>query len=193
MAGYWIYFLFSFLGILCWKKSNIVILEWEEITMMMFYALLPLLTLSFQKCDRRGSDRMVVRFTSIWLCNKCLSPLKMWVRIPLMVRCARYNIIINWPPRYYWNIVESGVLIGFPIFHFFDFKRTSWWRLFQKRVVRTKLDIYAFIKRNSHNPRIVRADTLHFSFINLLGISLPHPNNDHMRYCHHLVSVAPVC
>ena len=33
--------------------------------MMMFYALLPLLTLSFQKCDRRGSDRMVVRFTSI--------------------------------------------------------------------------------------------------------------------------------
>jgi hypothetical protein len=170
MAGYWIYFLFSFLGILCWKKSNIVILEWEEITMMMFYALLPLLTLSFQKCDR-----------------------KMLVRIPLMVRCARYNIIINWPPRYYWNIVESGVLIGFPIFHFFDFKRTSWWRLFQKRVVRTKLDIYAFIKRNSHNPRIVRADTLHFSFINLLGISLPHPNNDHMRYCHHLVSVAPVC
>ena len=35
--------------------------------MMMFYALLPLFTLSFQKCDRRdrGGDRLVVRFTSI--------------------------------------------------------------------------------------------------------------------------------
>jgi len=30
-------------------------------------------------------------------------------------------------------------------FQSFDFGRT-WWRLFQKRVVRTKFDIYVFIK-----------------------------------------------
>jgi hypothetical protein len=66
------------------------------------------------------------------VCNRCLSPLTLWVRIPLMVRCTWYNIIwkrlsvtcdgsvvfsgyigflhqLKWPPRYNWNIVESGV------------------------------------------------------------------------------------
>jgi hypothetical protein len=61
-----------------------------------------------------------------------ISPLKLWVLIPLMVRCTKYNIIwsslsmtcgrsvlfsgyygffyqLNWPPRYNWNIVESGI------------------------------------------------------------------------------------
>jgi hypothetical protein len=28
-----------------------------------------------------------------YLCNQCLSPLKLWVRIPLMPRCIRYNIM----------------------------------------------------------------------------------------------------
>jgi hypothetical protein len=28
-----------------------------------------------------------------YLCNQCLSPHKLWVRIPLMVRCTRYNIM----------------------------------------------------------------------------------------------------
>jgi len=28
-----------------------------------------------------------------YLCNPCLSPLKLWVWIPLMVRCTRYNIM----------------------------------------------------------------------------------------------------
>jgi len=27
------------------------------------------------------------------LCNECLSPLKLWVRISLMARCTRYNIL----------------------------------------------------------------------------------------------------
>jgi len=33
--------------------------------------------------------------TWIWnyLCNRCLSPLKMWVQIPLIARCTRYNIM----------------------------------------------------------------------------------------------------
>jgi len=28
-----------------------------------------------------------------YLCNQCWSPLKLWILIPLMVRCTRYNII----------------------------------------------------------------------------------------------------
>ena len=28
-----------------------------------------------------------------YLCNQCLSPLKLWVRIPLMARCTQYNIM----------------------------------------------------------------------------------------------------
>ena len=67
-----------------------------------------------------------------FLCNQWLSPLKLWARIPHMARCIRYNIMWyilsvtwdrsvffsvyscflhqwNWPPRYNWNIVESGV------------------------------------------------------------------------------------
>jgi len=27
------------------------------------------------------------------LCNQCLSPLKLWVRSPFMVKCTRYNIM----------------------------------------------------------------------------------------------------
>jgi hypothetical protein len=29
-----------------------------------------------------------------YLCNQCLSPLKLWVRTPFIARCTRYNI--NW-------------------------------------------------------------------------------------------------
>jgi len=28
-----------------------------------------------------------------YLCNQCLSPLKLWVRTPFMARCTWYNII----------------------------------------------------------------------------------------------------
>ena len=28
-----------------------------------------------------------------YMCNECLSPLQIWVRIPLKARCARYNIM----------------------------------------------------------------------------------------------------
>ena len=30
-----------------------------------------------------------------YLCNQCLSPLKLWVRIPFIARCTRYNIMWN--------------------------------------------------------------------------------------------------
>jgi hypothetical protein len=39
-------------------------------------------------------------------------------------------------------------------FQSFDLERT-WWRLFEKCVVRTKFDIYVFIKRNSMQTTIV--------------------------------------
>jgi len=29
-----------------------------------------------------------------YLCNQCLSPLKLWVQIPFMAMCTRYNIIL---------------------------------------------------------------------------------------------------
>jgi hypothetical protein len=64
-----------------------------------------------------------------FLCNQCIS---LWVWMPLMVKCTQYNIMwstlsvtcgrsvfffgysgflhqLNWPPRYSWNIFESGV------------------------------------------------------------------------------------
>jgi len=30
-----------------------------------------------------------------YLCNQCLSPLKLWVRTPFMARCTRFNIMWN--------------------------------------------------------------------------------------------------
>ena len=39
---------------------------------------------------RGGRDGMVVWLTNC-ICNQFLSPLKLWVRIPLMSRCTRYN------------------------------------------------------------------------------------------------------
>jgi hypothetical protein len=53
---------------------------------------------------RCGHDRMVVRFT-LFLCNQWLSPLTLWVGIPLMPRCTWYNImwmtflhVLQFPP-----------------------------------------------------------------------------------------------
>ena len=52
------------------------------------------------------------------MCNQCLSPLKVWVRTPLLAGCARYIIqqvgvfflrVLRFLPRYNWNSVESGV------------------------------------------------------------------------------------
>ena len=42
--------------------------------------------------------------TFLYLCNPCLSPLKLWVRIPLMPRCTRYNIM--------WDNVCQWLAVG---------------------------------------------------------------------------------
>ena len=55
-----------------------------------------------------------------YMCNQCLSSLTLWVRIPIMARCIAIKLSVTcdrwfspgtpvWPPRYNWNIVESGV------------------------------------------------------------------------------------
>ena len=72
-----------------------------------------------------------------YLCNQCLSPLKLWVLIFLMARCTWYNIMWfnlsvtcdrsmiffgysgflhqqNWLPWYNWNIFESGIKLHKP-------------------------------------------------------------------------------
>ena len=64
----------------------------------------------------------------IYICNLILSPLMLWVWMPLRMRCTtlceikfvsdlwqvggflRFPPLKNWPPRYNWNMVESGVL-----------------------------------------------------------------------------------
>jgi len=75
------------------------------------------------------TNRLLFIFIS---CNQCISPLKLWVLIPIMARCNRYNLSmtrvkymvfsgysrfplpINWLPRYSWNIVKSGVKHNIP-------------------------------------------------------------------------------
>ena len=59
------------------------------------------------------------------MCNQCQSPLKLWVRIPLMMKSIRYNIMIKlvsdfrqvsgflgysgFLHQYNWDIAQSGV------------------------------------------------------------------------------------
>jgi hypothetical protein len=77
---------------------------------------------------RHGHDRMVVGFTTTYLVNQCLSPLKLWVRIPLMrgILDTLCDKVCQWLATDQWfspvsstsktdihdiagNIVESGV------------------------------------------------------------------------------------
>jgi hypothetical protein len=48
-----------------------------------------------------------------YLCNQCLSPTKVWIRIPLMARCTRYNIM--------WKglSVTCGILMVFSVYSYF--------------------------------------------------------------------------
>jgi hypothetical protein len=53
-----------------------------------------------------------------YLCNQCLSPLMLWVRISIGARCTicdkvrkvgGFLRVLRFPPRYNWNIVERSV------------------------------------------------------------------------------------
>ena len=84
--------------------------------------------------------------------------------ISLSVNCIRRNII--WSSQYFhyanWDIGDNSrfslsclgplvlllpKILFYLTFQFFDFERT-WWKLFQKRAVRTTFDIYIFIPAN---------------------------------------------
>jgi hypothetical protein len=66
---------------------------------------------------------MVIGFPTNYLCNQCISPLTLWVRIPLrrgvldtaLCDCGRsvvFSCFLHryiWPQRYNWHIVESGI------------------------------------------------------------------------------------
>ena len=80
-----------------------------------------------------------------YLCNQCLSPPRVRVQIPLMVRCTQYHImwkslsvtcdrsvvfsgflhLYNWRPWYNWNIVEIGVMVNMLAWSMVD----SWFKL----------------------------------------------------------------
>jgi hypothetical protein len=56
---------------------------WYTFVILSFFAT----CLSFHRSWSHGS------LICNYLCNQCLSPLKLWVRIPLMATCTRYNIM----------------------------------------------------------------------------------------------------
>ena len=87
-----------------------------------------------------GGHKALLMSTSLYVPN-LMEPSWSWVRIPLMARCTRYNIMwynlsvacdksvvfsrysgslhqYNWTPRYNWNIVERGAKHHNPQFGF---------------------------------------------------------------------------
>jgi hypothetical protein len=77
-----------------------------------------------------------------YLCNKCLSPLKLWVQLPPMVRCTRYNII--WLSL---SVTFCGFLPGIPMS---STNKTEWHDI---TVILLKLALNNIIQ-NSQNTTI---------------------------------------
>jgi hypothetical protein len=46
----------------------------------------------------------IFRTTCSWVCNQCLSPLMLWVWIPFIERCTRYNSYIMWYAQDEWKV-----------------------------------------------------------------------------------------
>jgi hypothetical protein len=74
------------------KKSKIYqeLANFCEISLFVLFVLV----IIFFFCWGEGWVSVVVWLLDFhYLCNQCLSPLKLWDRIPLMVRCTWYNIV----------------------------------------------------------------------------------------------------
>ena len=121
-----------------------------------------------------------------YLCNQCLSPLKLWVRIPLVysiqhyvksvsVTCNRLLVFSgcscflhqeNWPPRYSWNIAESGIkqhsltpeISTFGYTAFFCFNIFCWSVWLMDKIKLLKLMI--FFKGFSNKSKVVILNSL---------------------------------
>ena len=55
--------------------------------------------------DHRDRDRMVVGFTTTYMCNPCLSPLMLWVWVSIRARCTQHYVIkfCQWLATGRWN------------------------------------------------------------------------------------------
>ena len=102
-----------------------------------------------------------------YLCNKCLSPLKLWVRTLFMARCTRWesvsdrSVVFQFPPRYTsnWNIVECGVKHHKPsVNHALNMKNQA--QIYIKQNVDTAIMIVELL-------RVIRASTskIYFLFV----------------------------
>jgi len=107
------------------------------------------------------------------LCNQCLLPLMLWVRISIRTRCTTLcDKVCTWLATGRWfspgspvsstnktirnDITEILLKVAlntikqtsnYLSYQSFAFERT-WWRLSQKRVMRIKVDIYVFINHD---------------------------------------------
>ena len=79
--------LFSYYFPQYWLFHNLILL-------LMYWSLINIASLLLYGC-LRGRDRMLVGFITTYaiICNQCLSPQKLWIRIPLMAMCTRCNIM----------------------------------------------------------------------------------------------------
>jgi hypothetical protein len=50
----------------------------------------------------------------LW-CNQCLSPPKLWVRIPLMSTCTRYKLTTLCDKVWHWLVAGQGFSPGTPV------------------------------------------------------------------------------
>jgi hypothetical protein len=71
-----------------------------------------------------------------YLCNHCILPLTLWVRIPIMARCTWYNNI--WKSLFYdisigfWNCSESVVIFCFWLISLLILKtHTKWYEQYR--------------------------------------------------------------
>ena len=92
-----------------WSK-----LDWNGLWAIIFQICVlqpcpPIKMVAITKNRQGGHDCMVVGFTTN--CNYFLSPLKLWVRIPLIARCTWYNIMwLSLSVTYSMLVVFSGFL-----------------------------------------------------------------------------------
>ena len=54
-------------------------------------------------------------YIEFYLCNQYLSPLKFWVRIPLMAGCTWYNILKHFVSYFYRSVVLFNILFSYSL------------------------------------------------------------------------------
>jgi len=86
-----------------WPKDQKIIHKTLQIMTMLILKISNLLKITFEKGLLWSYGCWIYNY----LCNQCLSPLKLWVRTLFIARCTRYNII-------WWSLsvaCDSGFLL----------------------------------------------------------------------------------